>query len=130
MQEGNLKQLYRTSTLERSVPITDIDAIEKLYQKKVTDIFIDTAPNDIESLNHRARAIALAEKILVSQNKPGITISKIQFFSESAPTTYFSTNTVKKPNELFVQFPLATLSKSTSPNEDDLDVSDDKKLAR
>ncbi len=83
MQEGNLKQLYKTSTLERSIPITDIDAIERIYQKKVTDVSIDSAPNDAESLNHRARAIALAEKILVSQNKPGIKISKIQFFSES-----------------------------------------------
>jgi hypothetical protein len=83
MQENNLKKLYKASILKQSAPINEIEAIEKLYNKKISEILIEEAPNDIDSKNNRVRAVALAEKLLVAQKKPGVTLSRVTFFSEA-----------------------------------------------
>jgi hypothetical protein len=83
MQENNLKKLYKASILKQSAPINEIEAIEKLYNKKISEILIEEAPNDIDSKNNRVRALALAKKLLVAQKKPSVTLSRVIFFSEA-----------------------------------------------
>jgi hypothetical protein len=87
MQENNLKKLYKASILKQSAAINEIEAIEKLYNKKISEILIEEAPNDIDSKNNRVRAIALAERLLAAQKKAGVTLSRVAFFSESNEKT-------------------------------------------
>jgi hypothetical protein len=82
LQEEALKTIYKAATLEEAAPIDDVDAIEKLFGRKISDITIDIAPADAGSKNARARAISLAQRILVAKHKPGVTQTPITFFTE------------------------------------------------
>jgi hypothetical protein len=105
VQENKLKPIYKTSTLKQSAPIDDIEAIEKLYQKRASEVTIDQAPNDIESKNERVPILDLANEILVGQRKPGFTPSKVTFFSEApeekkSPFTINSRQLKRRVDEL------------------------------